>query len=762
MQKENPSVAADTTATQFPSVDLSNKQKDKAYHKAALLNYIKMTFFGNPFISYYNDMLTNYQYYFGTQELNNLFGIQNMYNVQGASFGQGQSEDFIMPTKVVNYNSIKPRIDLLMGEFINRGFDFEVKTVGIDVESERDAMKKRMIAKIRTKHIAESAAAITGFPIGLDGEMPKTEDDIQEYVDRTYRDILGEAVKECLKYSYQANQYEETRLRMGLDMWVLNRACAVRKVLNGRDVIQYVSPFNVFIDPNATGSHLQDARYFLVGRYLSVAQAMEEYKLTPEQINANRGKFINSPNSLAFNGVTGSYNGNNRQFLLPWIIDRDIIFCLDAYWLDTKYMYCKVITDKNGNEQVIRVSEENAKLKADEKENGGRIEKRQWGCVRQATLVGGDLIVNWGETPDQEYDVDNLQKAYLPLQMLMPNYVQGTSVSKVWELKNMQDAKNIAMWKIEHEMVKMGGMTIDTALIPKEWGQKGVKMAVYYAKVLGMRVINSMQEGNPAAAQQNGMPMGLSKDVYFYLEFIRKIDEMLSETSGTSQVAMGAIANNQLSSVTQAALLQSDKVVEIYYTLFEQFEQRLWTGQTRTIKIAYQQNPEYYKAVMGENIYAIIESMGKDIDLADYSVFIKVKPAMLRNRQIFDSTIQQMMTAGQLDPVIGLDLLTTADMDLDAAIRKFKKESKKNAAAAAKMNAMMAQQQAQMQQQMLDKKLQAEVEKSVAPAQINAQASLQKANLHLQGKAMSEQTKRAIQQNQHQFDMFMDVANSGQ
>ena len=111
-------------------------------------------------------------------------------------------------------------------------------------------------------------------------------------------------------------------------------------------------------------------------------------------------------------------------------------------------------------------------------------------------------------------------------------------------------------------------------------------MAVYYAKVLGMRVINSMQEGNPAANQQNGVTMGLSKDVFFYLNFIRQIDEMMSETSGTGGVAMGQIANNQLNSVTQAALMQHDKVVEIYYTLFQQFEQKLWTGMIRTIKCA--------------------------------------------------------------------------------------------------------------------------------------------------------------------------------
>src|SRR5690606_22522704 len=169
------------------------------------------------------------------------------------------------------------------------------------------------------------------------------------------------------------------------------------------------------------------------------------------------------------------------------------ILVLGAWWVDYKKHKYKASEDNYGDEHVKKIS-------PDAQDREGVISKniKTW---RQATLIGGKFLKEWGELPNQPHDIDSLSETKPPYIVLVPDFVNGRAVSIVEQMLGLQNLKDIITYDIQLAMARAGskGFVYDVAQCPENWD---VATVIKYLKTVGIAFINSKQNGTPAQFNQ--------------------------------------------------------------------------------------------------------------------------------------------------------------------------------------------------------------------------------------------------------------------
>lgn len=703
-----------TNTSSFPRIDVSEEEKNKPEYYKRWVQSIVANTFTDTWTNNYQVLEMLYKYY-----LDGSSGDLTGY-LQTAPDGSS------LPAIWLSLNGLKSNLDLLVGEMEERGYEIKVKALNKEAVSRKLDEKERLRVERRLKPIAQFAEQMTGMPLQSNDEyVPQTDQELNEYIDLSFKDKAEIIMEAALKFTARATHWDEKRKALFRDCLIANRSVIKNEIQRGLPQGRRVDPLKFIFDPNATDDMLSDSTYFGEIEYMPLAQAAEQYGLTDEEVT----QAYTSYNEYL--GMTPASNNQASDFTndfsvmpgqrIKWFKIMDgtpRCLVLRACWRDYKLLKHKSEkVEKHGvtNEYLQDVT--NSQIRERDKD---KIITNKIQCWRQATLIGGVILKEYGECPNQARDLSTFEISEPPYKVWIPNFLMGRSVSKLEQLVGLQLLKDIAMYQVQLAMARSGpkGLVIDMAMMPQGTTKEQVTSHI---KADGLVFLNSQEYMNSNLGQGLNLfkdfDMTLSQSIGQYFQIMQYLDAQISVISGVSPERQGVVQGASAAvGVTQAALMQSNLVTAPYFKGFERFCARVLNHQAKLIKIAWA-GKEIFAPIIGDTGIDFLKT-NIDLDLDEFGVFVESLPPLMADRQQLEKTLDIYLQSAQGDPQVLADVLAIRlETDTKTAVRMFQRK----VALRAKMQQDQAAQQSQQEQANQQQQMQLQAQQQQDAAQLPLQ-----------------------------------------
>lgn len=665
----------------FPDTNVPSSQKDEDWHRDFASAILNEAVDGRYDLGY-RLMQESYNYYDGTQD-----------NDEYSFLQESESGDNL-PAIWINYNSVRTKVDVLLGELSAKGFEVNVKAINKDAVNRKLDEKDKIRAKMMMKGDLELLQEVSGLPVSPVEQLPETEEELEDYITYQYKEDAERVMEAALKYLVKKYEWMRKRVEVFRDLVITGRCFVKTEIVNGMVQYKRVDPRYMIFDTSARDDLLRDSAYFGHLEYVPLAEAKQRWQLTDkelEEMGAGTDSQTNSFLSI-FNADASTINADTSLELVAGDKDNQKVLVFYAQFQDAKLMKRKVSKDKYGNTHYKQVKD-TAKGKDIKK-----VKVKTW---RECTLIGGNVVRDWGLKKNMIRSIDDLYDTHSDYVSLVHNYVNGRTVSKVQLIEGLQKFKNMALYNMQLAMNRAGtkGFFYDLSQMPDKWEVEDV---LYYLKTAGISFYNSMKDGyqrpNPGV---NQFDMTISQSINQYMAVAQMIDGQMDEITGINEARQGQVAAaSQAVGVTQAAITSSQFVTEPLYAAFEAFSEDMFNRLAGLCKIVFKEDKEIFGPIIGD---AGVDFLNQDIDmhLNDYGAFIDVTPPLLQNEQKFEGLMGMALQSGTITIADALDFIN--EKDTNYKIRKLKRViEKREAEQAERQQAMMMQQEearAQAQQQ---------------------------------------------------------------
>lgn len=657
----------------MPDMSVPDIQKDEEYHRSAVLATLGRSVSTGYTSNLYASMNANMNFYNGDQEISTKF-----------DFLQQDYDGKSLPAIWINYNKIRNKINLLEGEYAVQKVDVSCKTLNRDAASRKMKKKAGILAKkLMSQIMPEIDPSGEILPQGNSGYIPYTEEELDIYMQSSYKEPLERAMDSILKYDVERMNYVRSRVAMARYMLITGRAVNKIEFSGNKPTIRIVDPRYFIIDPYCFDDNMSTAAFCGEWRYAPVSEIASDYGLTLKEIkDIHKGGFI------------PLWTGYQDNFMMPWDIinEQTMVLVYYAEWRDFKQVRAKVIKDQYGSEHV-KILKDNEDITEKDRKAGAYVEMRVVETIRKGTLIGGCKLVDWGEmTNIIRNDIDDPCKAEYSYTVVSPQYINFRSVSKVEELRELQELKDRIMYTIQLEMSTAGkkGFIYDTKYKPATLTLQDV---MYYLKTAGIAFTDSGKEGLPVGG--NPFPVidtSLSQSITLYLELAQYVDMEMDRVSGINDARQGFQKSDALVGVSQMAMVQSSLITQPLNKAFEIFENLTMQKYANYVKTIFPFIKEQYEPLISEIGLDVMEVDG-DIPLQSYGIFVQVNgDDIMNNRAKFD---QALMMALQANGIEWSDfLMLSFDPDTKSGVKKFLAIQERKAALQQQM--MQAQQEGEM------------------------------------------------------------------
>lgn len=586
-----------------------------------------------------------------------------------------------LPAIWLSLNSIPTKIDLLTGELETRGYDIRVRALNKEAVHRKNEEKERLRVKRRLQPLFATADADAGIPTGESEYVPQTEEELNEYGDLSIKDKFELIMTGILKWLAKRNDWDEERKILFRDVLTAGRAWVRNEIVRGIPRSSRVHPLNMIFDTSSRKDDLSDATYFGEVEYLPLASAAERYNLTTEELqrvyNAHQEYLgLNAANEVVSPAAdyVNSFDtiGGKRLLWFKTVDDELRVLVTRAVWRDYKHLSHKnEINKKYGTEHLQKLPP-GADLRERE-ENKTKLITKKLEIWRQCTIIGGHIIREWGEVPNQARDVNTLATTKPPYEAWIPNYSSGRGVSKVEQLAGIQLYKDILMYNMQLAVIRSGakGISYDLAMKPDTMT---VEQVMRYLKVYGISFYNSkdfqyLPGSNTSPFREYDLSM--SDSIVRYVELMGYLDREMEKISGVSAERQGAVQGaSQGLGVTQTAVFQSNLITQPYFIGFERFCSRVLNQQAKLAKISWAEGKEVFAPVIGDvGVDFLREHI--DLDLEDFAAFSESVPPLIRDRDKFENLV---FAATQSDPTfIDEAVAIMMEPDIRTAVRRFQR-----------------------------------------------------------------------------------------
>ena len=684
---------------QFPDINIPDSAKTEEWHKKFVYAIADRSLNGGFDLDYRS-----------VEECQNYYnGVQDS---KAFEFLQFADDGDRLPAFWVNYNKIRPKVDLLIGEYSKKGYRIGVSS--IDSGAKVKKLEKREDARVEHR-LAPYAAQLEGeFGMPLQqGKQFDDEEELDDFFSYTYKEKSEVVMKNALEYALARQRWDYERKALFRDLIITNRCFAKCELINGIPKTRRIDPKFMIFDRDATDDYLTDSTYIGEVRYMNIAEAAQKYKVTKKQLKQsyNSQKYINkSSDPIRYKGINDLISNSSLSFFNDDAGELRVLV-IEAYWSDYKPLNYKNSTDKHGNTHI--------KVITDDTKTSKNIDSNYYKIWRKGVLLGGEFLVEYGEVKNMPRSVDDPADTGCPYKCLIPGYLNYSSSSIVSRLQPLQDLKNIAMYNMQLAMTRAGakGFIYDTAQLPEGWDVENVTK---YLKTAGIALINSRQDDGlpPAYNQFQRIDLSLGDEVNRYIEISLTMDREMDNITGINEARQGIVQNSsQAVGVTQSALMQSSLTTEEYFDSMRIFMNDAFNYMGGLIKIAWPEYSDAFAPIIGDDGINFLMT-DVDLDLEDYSIEIEEIPVSLADTQNLHSIVQAAIQSGQIDIVPALKILK--ETDIDRGIRMLERETNKKKREMEKAQAQQQQAEAQAQQQQAEAQSQLEQQKAQGDFQSKA------------------------------------------
>lgn len=587
------------------------------------------------------------------------------------------------PATAQDYNIIKPKIDLLLGEETKRPFNFRVVHTSDIATSEIQDKAKQMIvdyiqATIMSKLGPEEQAR---YQEALQSGEIMTPEQIQKYISKDYKDIAEITAYHSLNYLKNKLNITHEFFKGWKDALIGGEEIYYVGIVNGEPCLQRINP--IYFDYDSDTSDLEfihEAQWCCYEMIMSLTEVYDRLydKMSEKQLNElldmmdDRSKGGVTPEvrktSLDYPHIkTHSINGFSSN---PFE-EADNIHVWHCCWKSLKKIgFVNIINPETGMPEEYQVDETY-------KETGNELDVEwKWIIeVWEGYRIGQDLYVGIQPIEYQHISADNPNAQRLPYTGVIYNNTNSRPRSLVSMMKPLQYMYIVLWYRLELAMARDKGkvVTMDITQIPKSMNIDVAKW-MHYLSALGVNFVNPYEEGWDIPGREGGKPsqfnqisaldLTMANTIDQYINLMDKIESMLSEISGVSKQREGSISSNELVGNVERSVVQSAHITEPWFWVHNQVKKECLTMLLDTAKHAWKDNKTSIQYVLDDATRAFL-TLSDDFFYEDMDIFVE---DTTKNQQQIEALKNLMQPAMQNGASL-LDIAEIITMDNVTMIR---------------------------------------------------------------------------------------------
>lgn len=621
-------------------------------------------------------------------------------------------QDDGFPATAQDYNIIKPKIDLLLGEETKRPFNFRVvRTSDIATSDLQDKAKQLLIdyvqASIMSKLGPEEQAR---YQEALQSGEIMTPEQIQKYLTKDYKDIAEIAAQHSLNYLKQKLNVTHEFFKGWKDALIAGEEIYYVGVINGEPYVERVNPLSFSYEQSADLEFIHEASWCCRKMNMSATEIYDRFydKMSEKQLNELL--------DMMDDGTRGGLNPQVRKTSLdyPHIKTRTIngfssnpfqnadnINVWHCCWKSFKKIgFVTIFNPETGAEEEFEV-DESYKVT-------GREVNVEWTWiieVWEGYRVGEDLYIGIQPVEYQHISADNPNSQKLPYTGVVYNNTNSSPRSLVSMMKPLQYMYIVIWYRLELAMARDKGkvVTMDITQIPKSMNIDVAKW-MHYLGALGVNFVNPYEEGWDIPGREGGKPsqfnqitaldLTMANTIDQYINLMDKIESMVSEITGVTKQREGAISSNELVGNVERSVVQSAHITEPLFWVHNQVKKEVLSMLLNTAKFAWKDSDKRCVHYVLDDATRAFLTLNDDFFYEDMDIFLDDST---KNQQQLEALKQLMQPAMQN----GASLLDIAEIITMDNINMIKNRLEDIEQKRMEQQQALEEQQAQREQQMI-------------------------------------------------------------
>lgn len=586
-------------------------------------------------------------------------------------------QDDGFPATAQDYNIIKPKIDLLLGEETKRPFNFRVvRTSDIATSDLQDKAKQLLIdyvqASIMSKLGPEEQAR---YQQALQSGEIMTPEQIQKYLTKDYKDIAEIAAQHSLNYLKQKLNVTHEFFKGWKDALIAGEEIYYVGVINGEPYVERVNPLSFSYEQSADLEFIHEASWCCRKMNMSATEIYDRFydKMSEKQLNELL--------DMMDDGTRGGLNPQVRKTSLdyPHIKTRTIngfssnpfqnadnINVWHCCWKSFKKIgFVTIFNPETGAEEEFEV-DESYKVT-------GREVNVEWTWiieVWEGYRVGEDLYIGIQPVEYQHISADNPNSQKLPYTGVVYNNTNSSPRSLVSMMKPLQYMYIVIWYRLELAMARDKGkvVTMDITQIPKSMNIDVAKW-MHYLGALGVNFVNPYEEGWDIPGREGGKPsqfnqitaldLTMANTIDQYINLMDKIESMVSEITGVTKQREGAISSNELVGNVERSVVQSAHITEPLFWVHNQVKKEVLSMLLNTAKFAWEDSDKRCVHYVLDDATRAFLTLNDDFFYEDMDIFLDDST---KNQQQLEALKQLMQPAMQNGASL-LDIAEIITMD---------------------------------------------------------------------------------------------------
>lgn len=633
----------------FPRQKLPLSKKGKKWQEDCV-NYIigegNVTSGGNS-TSYYGELQTYYNLYNSIFDEKDFKSITNPFKVEDG-----------FPATPHDFNIIRPKVDLLIGEETKRPLNFRVIRTSQEATSEMQEKEKQMIlqyieAAITARMSPEEAQQ---FQEQLQSGEIMPPEQIAKYMDKDYKDIVENTAYHSLTYLREKLDLDNEFIKGWKDGLISGREIYYVGVLNAEPYAERVNPICFSYDKSPDLEFIEDGSWCCRKMRMPITEVYDRYydKLEEkdldkleEMIGSTPGRNLGDRSPVDMGIQLRIYDnpifeGSGKSLVNVW----------HCCWKSFKKIFYVTTTDDAGQPQINIVDETYQPVG-----NEVSIEPDWIIEVWEGYRAGSDLYFGIQPIEYQHVSIDNPNSQKLPYCGAIYSNTNSKPRSLVSILKPLQYMYIVLWYRLELAIARDKGKVVnmDITQIPKSMNISPAKW-MHYLSSVGVNFINPYEEGWNIPGREGGKPaqfnqitaldLTMSNVIAEYIQLMDKIEELAGTISGITQQREGAVSTSEMVGNVERSVVQSSHITEPLFWVHNQCKRRVLNMLLNTAKGAWEETGKQKLQYIFDNGERAFLDITPKFYYEDMDVFVSDTSKDLENIQKLQQLIQPAMQNG--------------------------------------------------------------------------------------------------------------------
>ena len=594
--------------------------------------------------------------------------LQTYYDLYNSIFDEKDFKRITNPFKVSDgfpatpqdFNIIRPKVDLLIGEETKRPFNFRVVRTSQEATSDLMDQEKEMLIQYMMSAIMGrmSPEEQQQFQQQLQSGEIMPPEEIGKYMRRDYKDVIENTAYHSLMYIREKCGIDNEFIKGWKDGLIAGQEVYYVGVQNGDPYIERVNPVYFSFDQSPDLEFIEDASWCCRKMRLPVAEVYDRYhdKLSEKDLDKLNEMLTGRPsNDLGEKDPVDNFNHIQMHIYDNPVFDQKTRHNINVWhccWKSFKKIKYVTFQDENGDAQIEIVDEF---YKPVGTEIG--IDEDWIVEVWEGYRAGSDLYFGIQPVAYQHISIDQPDSQKLPYCGAIYSNTNSKPRSLVSILKPLQYMYIVLWYRLELAIARDKGKVInmDITQIPKSMNITPDRW-MHYLSSVGVNFINPYENqwgipgregGKPATFNQiTSLDLTMSNVIAEYIQLMDKIEQLAGTITGITEQRQGAISTSELVGNVERSVLQSSHITEPLFWVHNQCKKHVLTMLLNTAKGVWEESGKKKLQYVFDNGERAFLAITKEFYYEDMDVFVSDTSKDAENIAKLQQLIQPAMQNG--------------------------------------------------------------------------------------------------------------------